>query len=223
MIMIIIHHYAIHGGILKEGLNGVNGYISVYIYSLGKLAVNVFVMTSGYFLIDSEYKIKKIIKLVLQVAFYSLIIMLFYILYYRNFDIAFLKKMFFPFRNSMYWYATTYLMLYLLSPYVNACIKNINKFDLQKLLVIMFLMIWYFKLVCIGNLFNLFWFIYMYIIGAYIKMYSMHQVLKKYNKQLLIAYFIVLFLYFFSFCIFRPKSLVHEKSVPKDASTITNV
>ena len=62
MIMIVMHHFAVHGG-FEFGGTGVSwNRIWVQILSGGgRLGVDIFILISGYFLINSEYKPKKVI------------------------------------------------------------------------------------------------------------------------------------------------------------------
>ena len=67
MILIILHHYAYHGNLISIPNDNFNKYVAVFIIVGGKVGVNVFVLITGYFLINSKFKIKKVIQLILQV------------------------------------------------------------------------------------------------------------------------------------------------------------
>lgn len=58
------------GYIIKKKIKG--KYIGRICLIGGKLAVNLFVLISGYFLIESEFKFKKVLKLIIQVYCYSI-------------------------------------------------------------------------------------------------------------------------------------------------------
>ncbi len=71
MIMVISIHYLLHGGVLKNLTpDDTNYYIVNIIYSCIRVAVNCFVLISGYFGI--KFNIKKLIKFELQILFYSI-------------------------------------------------------------------------------------------------------------------------------------------------------
>lgn len=76
MIMIILHHLAIYLRNTKVPLTTTGRCLTTSFFGLGKLGVNIFVLISGYFLINSKFKTKKVIKLWLQVVFYSVLIMI---------------------------------------------------------------------------------------------------------------------------------------------------
>ena len=65
MILIIAHHYAIHGGfeLSKQAFSAQLFFLQVLSYG-GKLGVNLFVLISGYFLVTSRCKLKKNCKFV---------------------------------------------------------------------------------------------------------------------------------------------------------------
>ena len=65
MLFIIAHHYAVHGFDLSAGSFTVNE-VTLQILSLGgKIGVNVFVFITGYFMINSRFDAKKLLKLIL--------------------------------------------------------------------------------------------------------------------------------------------------------------
>ena len=78
MFLIVMHHYAVHGGfqLLEKDLS-LNKIIIQILSGGGQLGVNLFILISGYFLIDSEFKINKLLKLIFETFFYSVIILLF--------------------------------------------------------------------------------------------------------------------------------------------------
>lgn len=76
IIMIIAHHYSVHGGWDIPNELSYNRIIVQFLSLGGKLGVNCFVLITGYFMINSKFNIKKFAKIVGQVFFYSVVIML---------------------------------------------------------------------------------------------------------------------------------------------------
>ena len=75
MLMVVFLHVLSFTGLLSKHSNGgFNYYIVWGLESLSFVAVNCFVLISGYFLIDSSFKWKKIFKLWLKVFFYSIVL-----------------------------------------------------------------------------------------------------------------------------------------------------
>lgn len=139
----------------------------------GKLGVNIFVLISGYFLINSKFKPKKLLTLITQIGFFSILIYLIFLISgqvifsWQNFLCSF-----FPVVTGQYWFATTYIALYLLSPLLNKVLKKLSKH--QHILLILLLILF---CVSINNIlainydFGIVWFIALYAISAYIKLY----------------------------------------------------
>lgn len=74
MALIVMHHYSVHGGFDFMSPFSLRLYFVQCLAMGGKLGVNVFVLVSGYFLCKSNFKWQRLIKLELEVIFYSCII-----------------------------------------------------------------------------------------------------------------------------------------------------
>ena len=92
--------------------------------------MNVFVLITGYFMIDGKFKIKKVINLVLQVFTYTFIFLIINCLLNNQVSLQQIIKSILPVMYSHYWFITTYIILYILSPYINKFVKSINKEEL---------------------------------------------------------------------------------------------
>lgn len=191
MLMIIAHHYSVHGS-----WNFINtlSFNNIYIHFLslgGKLGVNLFVLISGYFLIDSKFKIQKLIKLHFQVLFYSVFILIIFAIFnLENIKISDVIKSIFPIIFQNYWFITTYFMLYILSPFLNKFIKSLSKNEyLNLLLILIFLLSIIPTFTTMTLNFGLvFWFVFLYLISGYLKKYPNKFIEnKRYN---LITFFI---------------------------------
>jgi len=174
MIMIIFHHIAVHSN-FSSPIMTVSLYIK-FIQMGGKIGVNIFVLITGYFLINTErIKINKILKLWGQMFFYALLIYVIFIMSgLKEFEIKTFIKTLFPIMNETWWFASVYFLLYIISPFLNIVLKNIDRNTYKK-------MIWFMLgLWCImptfkyeGNQFNsLIWFVVLYCISGYIRLYS---------------------------------------------------
>lgn len=71
MILIVMHHYAIHGGfdVIDMQFNFNKEVIRFFTFG-GKLGVNLFIMISGYFLIKSKFKKKNLLRLWITTTFF---------------------------------------------------------------------------------------------------------------------------------------------------------
>lgn len=183
MLMIVMLHYLGKGGALSTVYGTSNNYISWIIEAFCIVAVNCYVYITGYFLVNSKFKIKKILKLWGQVLFYSISIYL--ILLFTNaidFNIKDMILSFMPIITKQYWFITVYILLYILSPFLNIMINNLSKKQFKNLIVILLFVF------CICTTFldlnyildsttgyGIIWFVCLYFIGAYVRLY--------YNKE----------------------------------------
>lgn len=176
MILIVAHHYAVHGFNNVQLYYSFNKYV-VDILSLGgKVGVICFILISGYFMINGKFTIKKLWKLEGQVLFYSLGM---YVLFstvlepvYKIDDKA-IKTSFYPIAYSQYWFITCYVVIMILSPYINKFIHCMEKKELKKFLIIM-IILWPVTMTFLGGSFafnHLGWLIVLYIMAAYINLY----------------------------------------------------
>lgn len=182
MIMIVFHHFAVHGGFEFGATLSVTHFWYNLIVMGGKIGVNIFVLISGYYLIDSDKKIfdniNKIIKFVGQVWFYSVGIFLVGILTgIADLNIKDIIKTFFPITFSRWWFASTYFVLYLIHPYLNKLLHSIDKSLYQKLLLLL-VVCWSIIPTFTSSSFqsnSLLWFITLYAIAGYIKLYGLNK------------------------------------------------
>jgi surface polysaccharide O-acyltransferase-like enzyme len=175
MVLIIAHHYSVHGGFNLNDNSIYFNKVIVQILSIGgKLGVNCFILITGYFMIDSCFKFKKLIKLWIEIFIYSVsITLIFYCLGISDFNIKYLVKSFLPITFNLYWFATTYVILYILTPFINVFINNVKKTTFLQL-ILLILTLWSiiptFTNQEVGGT-SVTWFITLYLIAAYIKKY----------------------------------------------------
>lgn len=76
MFMVVTLHYLNHTGMLLTagGEGGGARFLGMLVESFCIVAVNVYVMISGYFLVEAGFKVKRIVTLVCQVLFYAVMI-----------------------------------------------------------------------------------------------------------------------------------------------------
>lgn len=176
MMSIFIYHYINYGGILNVGSYTNNKLIALFLYSGGRVGVNIFILIMGFFMINSKFKIKKVLKMTFQVFFYSILLAV--IAVHRlqsNFKVISINEFFTPILSSLYWFATYYIIVYLVSPFINKLIKSLGKEGCKKFIISATVILSViptisYRVTFATEFFT--WFVFMYIIGAYIKEYN---------------------------------------------------
>ena len=201
MLLIISFHYVYKSGYILTELNFSNILIKFF-YFFGELGVNLFVLITGYFQVKGNFSFKKLIKIILEVNFYYILTTIIIdLLLGLPFSFLESKKslfmMFFAVIFFRYWFVTAYVLLYILSPFINKFITKLSKNDLKKF-ILTILILWcviptffgFFSNTSESLLFynRFIWLLIIYIIGAYIRLYSLKIFKSKRN-----IYFTVIF------------------------------
>lgn len=197
MIMIMFHHFAYHGN-FEWNFNEVTLPHLWYDFILmgGKVGVDIFVLISGYFLIENTEKLfqpKKLLKFWGQVVFYSIMTYLLSVMLRLNaFEIKQLIKVCLPITYPGWWFASTYFMLYLIHPFLNKLLHELSKTEYQYL-ILMMVLCWSIIPTATTQLFesnSLLWFVTLYGIAGYVNLYGGNQKLQ--SKHYFSLYFMVL-------------------------------
>lgn len=195
MIMIVTLHYMTFGIEIRQSssLAYHNNYYW-FIYALCHGAVNLFVLLTGYFQIKSTFKWKKVYKLWLQVFFYSLLFgILLSILGYYKLHIIDILHILFPIVSKSWWFISTYMILYILSPFFNKFLLNLNQKEYKYLILIIVICVILNNIIpgsyFIDNYhgYNILWFLCIYTVGAYIRLYD----IKKVNTYLYLIVYLI--------------------------------
>ena len=206
MLFIVISHYTVHKGVLNASLPISFNRILLEITTLGNIGVILFVLISGYFMIEQKrLKFKKIISLYLQIVFYSLgIYIIFMLLGLESFSVKEFIKSVFPITFGAYWFMSCYMILYLLSPFINKFLNGLSRAEYLKYLLLMVFIFSILTTVTTKSFYGneLIQFILFYSIGAYFKKYPKNIFNNdKLNKWLLLLTSLLLVLSTVFFCI----------------------
>ena len=199
MLMVPIVHVIGQGGILGTAVPFSIQYESAWmLMSFVLVAVNCFILITGYVYYGKETKYYRLATLWIEVLFYSiLILLLFYFMFPTEFGFEDVWKNIIPTfytkgQFSRYWFFTAYVGMFLISPFVNIALKHFDK--KQDLAAFLSLFIIFSLLPTILNqdmAFNLnegysvLWFIVLYYTGGLLHKYEIFKKLKS-NKWLLI-------------------------------------
>ena len=211
IIFILIHHYSLHNQLNNLDIFNINKYVGIIAFGLGKIGVNIFILIMGYFSIERNLSVKKILKLWLQVFFYSFgIAVIFKLLLNTNISIKEWINFIFPISYNKYWFITIYIFLYLLTPWLNHYFNKINKEEYKKILIMLFgVLIVFYSIFYKSTAYsmnelmpysNLLVFMFLYLLGGYIKKYDITK-LKAMKQGKLALSLIIIFIIFYLFLI----------------------
>ncbi len=152
----------------------------------GNLGVVIFVVLTGYLTVNSVFRLKKLVFLVFQVCFYSVgMYSVSCLTGIRVFSASDFILSLFPITGSLYWFCTAYVLLYLLSPFINKFIHSVSKETHLKLNILMFILWSVIPTLTRQVLFSsgVVEFVMFYSFGAYLKKYPV-SILANKNKAL---------------------------------------
>ena len=179
MIVIVAHHYIVNSGILdvidQQNVISGNSIFAMLFGWGGKTGINCFVLITGYFMCTSKITLKKFLKLLMEIEFYKIMIyMAFAISGYQSFNLVSFIKAVMPIKDITTGFTAAYLVFFLFIPFLNLLIHSMSK--KQHLILISLLTgvysIW--STLGFAVSFNyVTWFAVLYVIAAYIRMYSL--------------------------------------------------
>ena len=145
----------------------------IFVEHLCLVAVNVYVLISGWFGIRP--KMKSFVRLMLQVATYSIIITgAFLLLGKTTFKIGYVTDMLII--GKQYWFVVSYLLLYLVSPILNTFVEHSSKREFQWMLLVFFgfqfVYSWIFGLEEFAGGYSALSFMGLYLLARYVKIYE---------------------------------------------------
>ena len=181
MLLIVQSHFAVHGymtavgGDLASIGNSLNRFL-ITLITTGNIGNGLFMIITGYYLsLSSSYNLRRILRVVIQVLTYSLLCYFFFtlVLGVSSFSFAGLFSAATPLMHDTYWYFSSYILVYIFHPYINAIINNINRKELG-LLILFMAIVWGFVPALLGLSFqksSFLVFCLFYFIGAYLRRY----------------------------------------------------
>jgi surface polysaccharide O-acyltransferase-like enzyme len=208
MLMVVTMHYLLKAEMLPSLTDAVNGY-HIFGWALESfciVAVNIFVLISGYFMVKSQFKFRRFFRLIAQVLFYTLLIPLVLSVFglpliaEQEGVYGFIEYIL-PLSTGHYWFISAYILLYLISPFLNAAFEKIPQNQMIKLLLLIVIVFSGIKSIIPFSLnmdffgYDFGWFICLYLTGGYIRIYGFKGLENKYRG--LILYLVSVSLIFF--------------------------
>lgn len=168
----------------------------LFINSFCNAGVTIFVLISGYYGI--RFKMDRLMYMANQTWFYSLLLFGVGFLLFHRFLRADLVQTIFPIVTNKYWFVTSYIILFVASPHLNACLDNMTKKTYAAFLTFMLVVFVVaptflrFEITCDGGKGPINMFV-AYMTGYYFKRFDFSPVIKKYSVVILILSFHVVF------------------------------
>lgn len=179
MIFIILWHILMHGNVINNAANPALSKFLDFIMFIIVVHVNSFVLVFGYFQSKSHFKISKLFKLIFQVIFYSIVILFVAVKlkWITDYNIVTLIENILPSCISNYWFINAYIIIYIFSDSINLVISKLSRKEYKYLLIILFIMLsivpYITGMKIVGNNgYNYIHFFFLYLIGGYLKNYS---------------------------------------------------
>lgn len=198
MMMVVVLHFLGKGNLLGDVAAADMGAVGICAWILEAfciVAVNCYMLISGYFLSQSTFKLSRLIKLYLQIWMYSVGVGLFAVITgmvpAEEVSAHYYLSLLFPVSMGHYWFMTAYVFMYLLLPMVGMAVKMMDKQQL-KLVLIMVLAVFCglksilpFRLEEDSQGYQFIWYLCVFLVAAYIRKYEFGFLGKKRNCALL--------------------------------------
>lgn len=183
MFFVIWFHFSDHGSIQITANDEItfNWLVIAISRIFGGICNCTFVLCTGYFLCTKKFNAERIIKLWLEVWFYSVVCgIIAFALKIEPLTKKSILTMLMPFTFNQYWFFTDYLILILLSPVINLLIEKMDKQQHLCLVAFCFLINTYFPTMGISHGIRKFdyMFFFLYILAAFFRKYSSELKLK---------------------------------------------
>lgn len=181
MIMIIAHHYVVNSGlpdVIHGSLVSDNTVFYSVFGSFGKTGINCFVLITGYFMCRKDISLRKLMKLLICILTYTIIFGVLFIGY------ALISGVFISLPISIPYgfpglvssnFVLSYLLFYLLIPFLNILIRNIDQKQHKRLMILVVFVSVFCSFLERGGLHYVVWFCVLYVIGSYLRLYPLKR------------------------------------------------
>lgn len=137
MFMIIMHHCVVHGGSFNMD-DGTNKWIALFFVPGGKIAFDCFLAISAWYLVNQKFRMERFLKVWTEVLFYSVAFSIIAYIMGTPFNIRNWFSILFPIAGNSHGFAASYLMFYLLTPFLYKMTQGLNQKQSKWLLILIF-------------------------------------------------------------------------------------
>ncbi|MBE5865806.1 MAG: acyltransferase [Lachnospiraceae bacterium] len=198
MMMVVVLHFLGKGNLLGEtavsGMSAV-GIAAWVLEAFCIVAVNVYMLISGYFLCESSFKLNRLLTLYLQIWMYSVGVGMLGglagITPAGEINTHYFLSLLFPVSMGHYWFMTAYVFLYLLLPLVGMAVKKMTKEQLNLVLITVLAVfcilksVLPFRLEEDGQGYDMLWYLCVFLVAAYIRKFGIGFLKKKWHCALM--------------------------------------
>lgn len=194
MMMVVVLHYLGKSKLLGDMTAGgltVTESVAWLIEVFCIVAVNVYMLISGYFLSDSSFRLSRLLRLWIQVWFYSVGVGLLAaftgVLPPEEVDTHYFLSLLFPVSMGHYWFMTAYIFLYVLLPFIGTAISKMTQRQMQLALGGLLLVfcvlksVLPFRLEMDGQGYDCIWYLCVFLTAAYIRRFGMPFLKKRWH------------------------------------------
>lgn len=178
MLLIVAHHYVVNSGLIQvienEPLDAPSCAMLIF-GAWGKTGINCFVLITGYFMCRSRFTWDKLLKLYMQILFYTVIIYgVFCVTGHERLSVYDILWKIWPVKSINSGFTSCFILFYLFIPFLNIFLRNLDhKNHLRLLIVLLFSFSLLPTIPLIHHSFNYVgWFIVLYLVGSYIREYG---------------------------------------------------
>lgn len=196
MFLVVVGHYIFHGlkthdvyvyWDVSNFLGWVNYIFLELTYIFACIAVNCYVMITGYFCISKiEFRWNGFFKTIFATLFYSLLLLIVAFFIGKNVTKSMILNSLFPVHQELYWFVSAYLGLMIVAPFLARLVAVISKRQYQILLGALFVLSFEYLY---GSVYadtrSILFFSFLFLIAGYIKLYGIPQKWKE-NKGIVV-------------------------------------
>lgn len=194
MLMTLTLHYLIFGNVLSRSAFGSAAYYGNWtLEAICLISVDCYMLISGFFLSQKKFTSRRILSFYAQILFYTIIMaILCFSLGIADLNTANLIQIV-PVMGGRNWYVTAYFCLLFLTPVLNHVVHTMERRKLRAVLTALFVLLsvlhtffFFSDTFRLENGHSVWWYCFVYMIGAYYRKYEIRINRKTYALALLI-------------------------------------
>lgn len=176
--MVVTLHVPLLGGVFQWPQPLTKAILpSIFIESLCIVAVNCFVLVTGFFMIHKTINYRKLLNLLLEIAVISWLIFAIASLCGLRAPLRELAQHLFPTLSGCHWFISAYVILYILTPWLNKFILSLTRKECFYLAALLFAIFSLWGLnpkinrISVHDGYSILWLAYIYFIGSIIRLH----------------------------------------------------